>query len=50
MVVKGQGQEIEVPRRNPYAMEVDRGKTITPAKDSGIWLDTIGIGNRKVRQ
>jgi len=39
------GQNVEVPpRRDPYAIEMDREGTVMHVEDSGIWPATVGIG------
>ena len=46
---QGQGQSAGIPRRDPFAMEVDRGRncfawvgTVLLAEDLGIWPAIVG--------
>ena len=48
VVVRGSGQEMGAPqRRDPYAMEIDRGRNCYAYGVSGIWSVTVGIGVRE---
>ncbi len=47
VVVRGQGQGMRVLRRDPYAMEVDRGRTVMPVEDLGTQPNTVGTGSKE---